>query len=223
MERASFIFGIMPLLKEIKVDEYSRVGVWKIEEDMDFFQNKLTLLPNDLVFIDKLKQPQRKLEWFASRWLLRYLIDPTEPIEVESDEFGKQIVKNYFFHISLSHSNDLVAAIISSKQQVGIDIEFIEERIENISKKFMNVSELNSVTDHSRLKQLYLYWSAKEAIYKHHSKRKLDFKRDMRINPFMIEQDGKITAELILDGEVKNYLLRYECFDNYVMVYTTGD
>lgn len=213
----------MPLLKELKVDEHTRIAIWKIEEDIDFFQNKLTLLPNDLVEIKKLKQPQRKLEWFASRWLLRYLIDPVDPIEVESDEFGKQILRNYPFQISLSHSKDLVAAITSSKHSVGIDIEFIEQRIENISRKFMSDSELSSVFDSHRLRHLYLFWSAKEAIYKHYSKRKLDFKRDMIISPFVPEANGSINAELKLNGVVKNYLLRFECFDNYVMVFTTGE
>ncbi|MFT5383434.1 MAG: 4'-phosphopantetheinyl transferase, partial [Saprospiraceae bacterium] len=111
----------MPLIFHRNLRSTGELGLWKIEEEEDFFMDKLTLLPLELDLINATKG-HRKLEWLASRWLLHQMSGRDIRGACLKNEFGKPYLENSFFEISISHSRELVS-VIAAPQAVGIDIQ----------------------------------------------------------------------------------------------------
>ena len=166
----------------------------------------------------------RKKQWLSTRILLNELTGKNSRIVY--DEFGKPSVEKTSIHISLSHSHDLIAMVIDSKR-TGVDIELIKSKIQNIASKFMSGLELLSVLNQNRetafpenrIEQLYVYWCAKEALYKLYGKKQLFFKENIIIHPFKYRIQGEITGEIITKSFHKKYKLHYEKINGYMMVY----
>src|SRR5215471_8600366 len=143
----------MPVVMQKNVGEETTLVVWRIEEEADWFQRRLQLDENELRIIQSLQKPQRKIHWLSSRFLIRQLIRTDRFIELNEDEFGRPVIKNFEAHISISHSEKYSALMLSKKFVCGLDIEIITEKAERISKKFLNENELGKVNSVHRLWQ----------------------------------------------------------------------
>ena len=102
----------------------------------------------------------------------------------------------------------------------GIDIQKEVEKITRIAPKFCNGQELDFLPSSGRLSYYHIIWGAKESIYKAYGRKKLDFKKNIIIEPF--EFDGQSTtfdARLITDQ--KTIMFQVTCFTyiNYYLVY----
>lgn len=84
------------------------------------------------------------------------------------NEHGKPYLSNRDLYFNISHSNNLIAIIISDIE-CGIDIEYLDENreINKIVKKIMNDEEL-LLFNNSNNKIYYFYeiWTKKEAYFK---------------------------------------------------------
>jgi phosphopantetheinyl transferase (holo-ACP synthase) len=215
--------SFMALLLDFHDPPHTRIAVWQIEEPLEFFINQLVLLPNDRAAIEKLRKPERQLQWFASRWLLRYMIAPDKPIEVATDAHGKQMLINYRFEISLSHTRDMVTAMLSP-YACGLDAELKRSRIQVLAHRFLHPDELSHASQfESDYTVLYAYWCAKEALYKLYSKRRLQFNRDLYIRPFSLENKGSLTGEIRLNGATNCYRVHYLNERDYFLAWVTAD
>jgi 4'-phosphopantetheinyl transferase len=141
-----------------------------------------------------------------------------EHLIISKNEDGKPEVENKSVQVSLSHTTGLAGAIVSYGHQVGMDIEWLNPKIERIAAKFLTGAELDALGS-NRLEQLILYWSAKEALYKLYARRKLEFKTQLLIEPFALGDKGILqgrilTPEYDWQGEVY-----YQFFDNHVLAY----
>ena len=114
---------------------------------------------------------------------------------IEYDEFGKPSLRNDDRQISISHTDGMVAVQISN-QPTGVDVEKISGRVAKIAHKFLSPTELKAIDIKNQLLHMYAYWGAKETIYKIYGRKRLDFKKDIRIEPFKIEKKGSIKANL---------------------------
>jgi len=72
---------------------------------------------------------------------------------------GKPLIKNGF--ISISHSHDCIAIAYSKKNEVGVDIEPISNKIKRVKHKFSHPDE-----NYTELLDLTKSWCIKEAVYK---------------------------------------------------------
>ena len=61
-----------------------------------------------------------------------------EPL-VEHNEDGKPMIEGY--HISISHTLGYVAVILSRDYEVGVDIEYVSDRVNRISSRFLRDDE----------------------------------------------------------------------------------
>ena len=89
----------------------------------------------------------------------------TEFCDIEYDNQRKPHLLNCTQHLSISHSHHKVAISIDEKAITGIDIQIISPKIIRIKEKFLNPLEISIITDFSA-KNLSLYWSVKEALFK---------------------------------------------------------
>ena len=133
------------------------------------------------------------MEWIATRLLVYELLG--KKVIIDYDEFGKPAIRDDERKISISHTKGMVAVQITQKL-AGVDVELISGRVAKIAHKFLNASELSSLDLNNQLLHMYAHWGAKETIYKIYGRKRLDFKENIRIEPFKIKNEGLIKAKL---------------------------
>lgn len=195
------------------------MGVWKIEENWQELYPRLQLNSEEQAYFQAINHDKRNLHWLATRVLLREMLQTDQYIDCKADEHGKPFLINFPHHISLSHSFDYAAVMISTENPVGIDIEIIKDKITRIQSKFLNPQELAAVPVEHRIEYLYACWCAKEAIYKLNGKRNVSFKDNIHISPFHYQQQGVFDARLIVNGQVQHFQVHYERYEDYMIGY----
>ena len=164
----------MALVYQKELDQFTSFAIWKIEENAEELLAQLQLKHHEISYLDTLISGKRNLHWLSTRVLLRTMMNTDEYIDCQVDSSGKPYLTNFPHHISLSHSFDYAAVMISEKKAVGIDIELIKDKIERIAHKFMTKEELSFISS-NRIEHLYACWCAKEAIYKLHGRKSISF------------------------------------------------
>ena len=185
----------MPLLLK-KEENNNTVLVWEISEPLE----KLISLTSD-TDCSHLKSDKRKKEFLACRILLNYL---NKNLKISYSENGSPNLNNHQC-VSISHSGDLVCIIIS-KKEIGIDIEMISEKSLRLKEKFIN-------SHHTQLnkEKSTLIWSIKEAVFKFHKIGNVDFKKDVFVTEFILEESGEIDIRF-KNNTLKSYYFKVEDF-----------
>ena len=211
----------MPLQEYIITEPKTRLGTWHITENEGFFREILLLSEVESMEIDR-AIGQKKLEKLASKLLLKQLSNGEEVIK---NEFGKPLFKDSKRHLSLSHSGDYVAAIVS-EQVVGIDIQYFTQKVERVSARVMNENKFKNLDPNNPLEHLHVYWGAKEALYKAYGKRSLDYRKHLIIEPFdysNIENTSDITrvteGSILINHQTHLFDIFYKKIKNYALVY----
>ena len=203
----------MPLYKKITSDNFE-IALWRIEEDISFFESKFQSHP-------AIQNENKKLQWFATRHLVNEM--RREFSEIEKDESGKPFLKNSSQHLSISHTPVFAAAMLSKHAPVGIDLEMVNPKVERIAHKFIREDEINSIKAKEKIEKLILYWSAKEALYKLYGKRNIEFKTQLLIDPFDLKLSGELNATITgIELPMQNLKVLYDFFDDHVLTYVVG-
>ena len=190
----------MPLVQKSE-ENNCQIAIWDMSESLDQF-----CLSSKSLDGSKFKTQNRKKEYFSSRLLLNELLPNTA---ISYNEYGAPEIKHDDF-ISISHSKNL-AAIIISKRKVGLDIEQISEKPLRLSSKFISKGSHSPLSE----EKATLIWCCKEAIFKWHQKGNLDFIADIKIAPFIIEEEGKLIAKF----RTQELTLNYKKMDAHFLVY----
>ena len=190
----------MGIIKKYTENNY-QVAIWDITESLDEFKKIDTS-----VDYSKFKTEKRIKEFLASRLLLSE-IRPKE--EIVYNKYGAPEIKNGS-HISISHSKNLVAIIIS-ETKVGLDIEQISDKPLKLSLKFISTKTHQNLTQEKAI----LIWCCKEAIFKWHQKGNVDFKNDIKLTPFILEGKGTIIAKF----KSETLTLHYTKINSHFLVY----
>jgi 4'-phosphopantetheinyl transferase len=211
----------MPITFQENIDENTSIGLWKITETPEELEQKLQLKEHELLLLHSLSKEKRNLHWLATRVLLRKMLDTHEYIDCQADEYGKPILMNHPHHISLSHSYDYAAVIVSRTKKVGIDIEIIKDKIVRVQNKFMNDAEFSFIKDENRREQLYVCWCAKEAVYKLHGKKEISFKDHIHLGKFNYAESGQLQARIEKDDYSEEFTVNFRKLDGYMLGYVT--
>ncbi|MBC6492409.1 4'-phosphopantetheinyl transferase family protein [Flavihumibacter stibioxidans] len=169
----------MALFYQHNINQSTRLAIWRIEEPESFFLKKVPLH-------QQVTHPYKRLQHLAGRYLLPLLFDDFPLEEILVADTRKPFLPGEKYHFSISHSGYYAAAIASSQNRVGIDIEMVSPRIERISHKFLSPEEKAFLQEWELFDQLQLelttvLWSAKEAIFKWHGEGQVDFRQHMRM------------------------------------------
>lgn len=209
----------MPLIFQKHMNEDVLLGVWHISEDLDTLLNKVRLTPEDKTTLFGFKNDHRKREWLSVRVLLRQLIN-SDNMYISYNEHNRPYFQSDSTNISISHSKDYTTVLLGKQRKVGIDIEFISDRIIKIAHKFIHPTEYITKNDPLKIQHLYIHWCAKEAIYKIHATPHLQFKNNIIIEPFEPENNGFIFANVRMENEmIKKYSLNYFIINEYILVW----
>jgi phosphopantetheine--protein transferase-like protein len=205
-----------------QIDEDTEFALWKIEEKAEDLYNQLQLSTEEKTFVEQISNGKRHLHWLGTRVLLRKMLHTEEFIDCQVDEHGKPYLVSLPYHISLSHSFDYAAVMISKKHPVGIDIEQIKEKVERIAHKFLKKKELNFINPDHKIEHLYACWCAKEALYKCNGEKEISFLDNILLNPFNFEEHGVIYAHLHKGSKDVQYTVGYLQYEDYMLGYVKG-
>ena len=213
----------MPVVFNKNIDEDTILAVWKIEETEAELLSGLQLKQHELDFISTLNNGKRLLHWLSTRVLLRTMLNTAEYIDCRMDEHGKPYLPDLDYHISLSHSYDYASVIIGKTKKVGVDIELIKPKIKSIRHKFLSDTELVQEQIVNDIDGLYVCWCAKEAIYKWHGRKGLEFKRDIYLKPFYLQTEGKLDSLVDLPEGTQELTVQYfKMTDGYMLGYVVA-
>lgn len=199
----------MPLIRHDLLDQNTALGIWDISEAEGWFMEQLLLYPAELRQLSGIKG-RRRVEWLAARQLVHQMSGRTTRGAFIKDDHGKPHLDKSAWHISISHSHHLAAAIASSAL-CGIDIQFIVPKITRLAHKFIRPEEKESLNEELLVDQLHFYWGAKEALYKAYGRRQLDFIEHIHVRPFSYQSDsGQTSAQIVKDELRLNFDVFYE-------------
>lgn len=200
------------------LNEYSILGVWKIEEDLKTLEDMVVLDQEDRRKYKGFSSTSRKLEFLSVRSLLAELLGKDAKIVYNKN--NKPFLKDGSRFISISHSNKLTAILCSTNEKVGIDLEYMSSNIGAIAFKFINRKEKITKEPEKRKYHLYLHWCAKEALYKICDKEGISFRRNITIDPFEVKESGEIKGKVQTKKINDSFDLFYTRYKDYAIVWT---
>jgi phosphopantetheinyl transferase len=211
----------MSCITEHYLNDHTLLGVWKIEEDLQTLLDMVELNDDDFKKFKGFRSNSRKIEFLSVRALLSELVGP-EP-KIVYNKNNKPFIKDGSYYISITHSNKLTSLMLSKREKIGIDLEYMNSNISALSFKFINKRE--RVTRDKELKKyhLYLHWCAKEALYKICDKEGINIKKNITIFPFEPTDSGDIKGEVHSERINEVFDLQYTKYDNYSIVWTKKD
>lgn len=206
----------MPLFKTISYDIDTQIFIWKILESEAELNAAVELQDKHLHRLNRMLSEQHRKGFLSVRKLL--IEAGYTDFDLNYDTNGKPSLADGK-HISITHSYDFSAIIVSS-QNVGIDLEKQREKIIKIADKFIGSESSFLNIERNYKEDLSVIWGAKEALYKMCNSRSLSFKQDMHIHDFT-KNTNQGTAlvnckELDFDSR---FTFHFETFENYTLVY----
>ncbi|MDB4204290.1 4'-phosphopantetheinyl transferase superfamily protein [Polaribacter sp.] len=206
----------MPLYKSLTVNKTTKVLIWKIEESISKLQEGIVLSENSATRLNSMKSELHQKGFVSIRHLLKE-VGYTDA-DLIYDEYGKPHLKDGKF-ISITHSYNFTAIIISDDLHVGIDIEKQREKILKIAHKFTPFEEYKTIANVDALiSKLTIVWGAKESLYKIYGKKKLLFLHHIYIEGFKFS-DEKTTGEIRYNGENTTYNISFLEFEGFTCVF----
>ncbi|HEX8348536.1 MAG TPA: 4'-phosphopantetheinyl transferase superfamily protein [Hymenobacter sp.] len=211
----------MPLHSVLPLSDSALLGLWHLTETSS---ELLEQLPQQKWYAEQ--QPigrinSRTTQWLAGRVLAHTLLaDFTTTASVlQNDPNGRPFFPMLpKYAVSLSHSGEWVAAIVATTGKVGIDIEIMRPKAQLLAPRFLSDAERADAGD--QIAKYSLYWSAKETLYKLHSRRGLVFKEQILLDPFRLREAGALTGHLLLENSRSHHQIHYTCpAAGYVLTY----
>jgi phosphopantetheinyl transferase len=179
----------MPLVYQQNINRTTKLGVWHIAEERDFFLAHVPLQ-------SQITHPHKQLQHLAGRYLLKEMF-PDFPYDlIRIADTRKPFLENEAYHFSISHCGDYAAVMVSSTLRVGVDVERITKKVEKIKHKFLSKEEQELIVSLEanaglplRDQLLTATWSIKEALYKWFGDGEIDFSDHLHIDEIILQKD----------------------------------
>lgn len=205
------------LINRTTTDSGALIGIWHMTESktelLELFP--LSLQKNAYEYINNIRSEKRAIEWLSSRILITQLLGKEKMLL--NNPTGKPYLEDNSFNVSITHSKDYAAAILHEDLHVGIDIEYISNRVERIKDKF--ISDKEYIDPNNNIIHQLLHWSAKESLFKLIDQQEIDLKQHLFITPFIPSNKGVMKATEYKTDRQQTYDIHYEVFEKYVLTW----
>ncbi len=211
----------MPFIDYISLENNDIIGLWKNDETLEDLL--FTLQPKDEILFtyNTLSIEKRQKEYCITQLLLKELTDA--PQKILKDENGKPSLRDLPYNISISHADIYSVVMLSEQLECGVDVELVQPRIKRISTKFVSDYERLYVSEGKESSYYTIIWCVKEAIYKWYAKRGLDFKQNMIIHPFTMQQSGgPVYFEFVFEGKKMTNIAHYRLFNRHIIAWVAA-
>ena len=201
----------MPIIRIIKPNDNTIVGIWKITETLDNLSKSVSLSSTSKELLKNRKSKVHKLQFLGVRAILLELGYSVDSLSYQDNT----PILNDSKKISISHSN-LFSCVIISDLKVGIDVQEINHKINTIAKKFIGYE--TSYLTHDDFKRKSIIWNIKESIYKIANINGLDYKTHSLVVPFNLS-DNFTYSWLIYKNLKERYASYFFTIENYSFAY----
>jgi 4'-phosphopantetheinyl transferase len=209
----------MPLHSLTPLSDHALLGLWLLEEPAAALLHALP--PHYASSMPTGRDETRSTQWLAGRALAHRLLQELSPTpaflynDVNGRPFFEQLPG---FAVSLSHSGQWVACVLSTHGRVGTDVELVRDKAQKLAPRFLSEAERADAGDEAVKHSLY--WSSKETLYKLHSRRGLVFKEQILLDPFKLREAGVLTGHLLLENSRSKHQIHYQRLaSDYVLTY----
>ena len=201
----------MPIIRIIKPNDNTIVGIWKITETLDNLSKSVSLSSTSKELLKNRKSSIHKLQFLSVRAILLELGYTDDNLSYQDNVPTLDDSKK----ISISHSN-LFSCVIISDLKVGIDVQKTDHKINTIAKKFIGYE--TSYLTHDDFKRKSIIWNIKESIYKIANIIGLDYKTHLLVVPFNLS-DNFTYSWLIYKNLKERYASYFFTIENYSFAY----
>lgn len=217
----------MPKIYSHTINSTTSLAIWHIIEEEAFFLKKVPIKSN-------ITHPNKRLQHLAGRYLLQEIV-PGFPMDlILIADTRKPYVKGDSHHFSISHCGNFAAAIVSTTNRVGIDIEMYTEKTLKILHKFLSEAEWSMVkgqwsmvnSEEAKLSQSMpiwhlttLLWSVKEAVYKWFGNGEIGFIQHMQAVKIKGGKEGRITMDFLRNPTPEQVLIDYKMLDLFSLAW----
>lgn len=211
----------MPIIRNIETGAV-RCCIWRVSECAD---ELLRLLPDDGTALReeafaRFANEKRRLEFIAVRVLLYHMLGRLPVVAYYPD--GRPYLTDQSYEISVSHTQGIVAVILSPCHTVGVDVEQYGLRVERVFHKFLGEDEYAPGTW-----EKLLIWSAKETVFKMMHCTGVDFRRHLTtvrmIHSGVLEPGSHGWLELHTSHPAHSAICRvcFELYPDFVLTYSS--
>jgi phosphopantetheinyl transferase len=206
---------------QTKIEKISPLSALAIKNILEVSQNGTDFLSfREKLAFANISHPEKKMEWKGARIAIKSALDCISlpyPGFVK-DEHGKSFPMDGYGFVSLTHTKGLAAAIFHKEMPVGIDLDYVREKVVRLGPKFLNDFEMDFLGKDPVLHTIA--WSAKESVFKCQGKKGISLKNNIRISPFTLED--KLLECKIEHSEYSDhfYKVKVEMESDIVLTYT---
>ena len=181
------------------------------ETEEDFFQEYPFLKPFRPEVDSKYKALSRRKEILSEKIILHKLF-PNDDVVMSHNADGRPVLSNGM-DISISHTRNYIAMMVSATRRVALDIEHISDRVKKVGRMYLRDDE-----HFTEISEMLVAWCVKETMYKLFSSQNLTF-QEIHVHGFQLENGGIVLADNLRTGE--NVSLEYSITDEYVLTTTS--
>ena len=207
----------MPIFKHISIHTDCDLYIWEINETLNELLQMVHLKDTDRQKLEKFGSESRKKEFLCTRILIQQCLG--SDVQVYNDEHGKPHLISSDLKISITHTKNFVAILLSKTHVHALDMEYLSERVYRIAPRFLSKSELQNISETNKTLHLYQHWCAKECLIKLYGKKDIHLIDELKIDIFQ-PSDKRFTGEVCRADFSKKYTFEYLQFDEYLLVYS---
>ena len=211
----------MALYLRKRLENKAEIAVWQVTESEDELRNLVSVPTDELEEISLYRNESHRKQKLAVRALINEMFE--DKMYLNHHDNGKPYLENSVTNISITHTENYVAVIISDDDELGIDIESLDRDFSAVEQKALSEDEIDDLEKEKRNEQLAIYWCAKEAIFKRMSQNRVVFAEQIEVEKFNLRKEGELEATFIhKDEHEEDFELEYMIFDRHVLVWLVG-
>ena len=206
---------------QTKIEKISPLSALAVNNIQEVSQNGVEFLSfREKLSFANISRLDKRVEWKGARIAIKAALDCISlPYPgFFKDEHGKSFPMDGYGHVSLTHTRGIAAAIFHKDMPVGIDLDYIREKVVRLGPKFLDPSEMDFLNNDPEL--YTMAWSAKESIFKCQGRRGISLKSNILLEPFCKADrliNGKVYASEFSDHF---YKVKVEKENDIVLTYT---
>lgn len=206
---------------QTKIEKISPLSALAVNNIEEVSQNGIEFLSfREKLAFANISRIDKRTEWKGARVAVKSALDCISlPYPgFFKDEHGKSHPMDGYGYVSLTHTKGIAAAIFHKDMPVGIDLDFVREKVVRLGPKFLDSSEISFLNNDPVL--YTIAWSAKESIFKCQGKRGISLRRNILLEPFGI--DDKVIKGKVYQSDFSDhfYNVKVEMERDIVLTYT---
>lgn len=149
----------------------------------------------------------------------RFLGEYYPNLLITKDDYGKPYFPQEKIHFNYSHSTTHFLWGEHHEFPVGVDVECERPQLQRVAHKFCNEHEWAFTQNGTHIPMLLAIWSAKESMFKAYGKGEIDFKLDLSLEAFELQEKGEIQAHFGANQD-RRLTIYYRRFNSSICTWT---